>query len=125
MNDGEASAVRAHEQLHGKPQPLLGQQMKIAPMPDAADTQAALVFIRDLAAEELPYAKVGTGAEVVLRHILRRAMAALGPDGDLWSCGHRAGAVCATCHSELISTANKLARENLDLRERLALQGKL
>ena len=35
--------------------------------------RAALGFIRDLAEEELVHAKVGTGAEVALRHIARRA----------------------------------------------------
>lgn len=35
--------------------------------------EAALKFIQDLAEEELPHAKVGTGAEVALRHIARRA----------------------------------------------------
>ena len=34
--------------------------------------ESALRFCRDMAAEELPYAPVGTGAEVVLRHIQRR-----------------------------------------------------
>lgn len=34
---------------------------------------AALKFCRDIAEEELPYAKVGSGAEVALRHILRKA----------------------------------------------------
>jgi hypothetical protein len=33
----------------------------------------ALKFCRDIAAEELPHAKVGTGAEVALRHIVRKA----------------------------------------------------
>jgi hypothetical protein len=33
---------------------------------------AALRFIRDLAAEELPHTTVGTGAEIALRHIVRR-----------------------------------------------------
>lgn len=33
---------------------------------------AALRFVHDLAAEELPYASVGTGGEVVLRHIKRK-----------------------------------------------------
>jgi hypothetical protein len=33
----------------------------------------ALQFVADLADEELPHAKVGTGAEVALRHISRRA----------------------------------------------------
>lgn len=36
-----------------------------------------LTFCRDLAEEELTFAKVGTGAEVALRHIGRRARAAL------------------------------------------------
>lgn len=34
---------------------------------------AALIFMRDIATEELQYVKVGTGAEVALRHIKRRA----------------------------------------------------
>ena len=33
----------------------------------------ALQFVYDLAAEELPHAQVGTGAEVALRHIARRS----------------------------------------------------
>lgn len=37
----------------------------------------ALKFVRDLAAEELPHAKIGTGGEVALRHILRRSQEAL------------------------------------------------
>ncbi len=37
----------------------------------------ALKFIQDISDEELEYAKVGTGAEVALRHINRRASAAL------------------------------------------------
>ena len=35
--------------------------------------RAALRFCGDIAAEELPYTKVGTGAEVALRHIHRKA----------------------------------------------------
>jgi len=38
---------------------------------------SALKFVKDMASEELPYAKVGTGAEVALRHIARRADEAL------------------------------------------------
>lgn len=34
--------------------------------------RVALGFIGELAEEELPHARVGTGAEVVLRHIIRR-----------------------------------------------------
>ena len=37
----------------------------------------ALKFIADLAGEELAYAKVGTGAEVALRHIQRKARDAI------------------------------------------------
>ena len=37
-----------------------------------------------------------------------------------WTCGHASGAVCAECYRILASRANELARENLDLRERLA-----
>jgi hypothetical protein len=35
-------------------------------------SRTALKFCGDMAEEELPHAKVGTGAEVVLRHIVRR-----------------------------------------------------
>jgi hypothetical protein len=35
--------------------------------------EKALQFCRDLASEELPFATVGTGGEVALRHIERRA----------------------------------------------------
>jgi hypothetical protein len=38
---------------------------------------SALKFIRDIAAEELPHARVGSGAEVALRHIKRKANEAL------------------------------------------------
>lgn len=41
------------------------------------DLIKALEFCRDIAEEELPYAKVGTGAEVALRHIVRKATEAL------------------------------------------------
>lgn len=41
------------------------------------ETKKALKFITDIASEELPFAKVGTGAEVALRHINRRAEEAL------------------------------------------------
>jgi hypothetical protein len=34
--------------------------------------RAALTFCRDIASEELAYARVGTGAEVALRHIVRK-----------------------------------------------------
>lgn len=37
----------------------------------------ALEFCRDIAEEELPYTKVGTGAEVALRHIIRKTNEAL------------------------------------------------
>jgi len=37
----------------------------------------ALRVCRDLAEEELQYSKVGTGAEVALRHIARRAREAI------------------------------------------------
>jgi hypothetical protein len=37
----------------------------------------ALKFCHDLADEELEYARVGTGAEVALRHIARRAKESL------------------------------------------------
>lgn len=38
------------------------------------ETERGLKFIMDIAEEELPHAKVGTGAEVALRHIHRRAL---------------------------------------------------
>ena len=38
---------------------------------------AALQFVHDIAAEELPHVRVGTGAEVALRHIKRRTGEAL------------------------------------------------
>jgi hypothetical protein len=34
-----------------------------------------------------------------------------------WSCGHVAGSMCAECYSELAGKANKLAAENILLRE--------
>ena len=34
--------------------------------------EQAIRFCRDIAAEELPHAPVGSGAEVVLRHIRRK-----------------------------------------------------
>jgi hypothetical protein len=37
-----------------------------------------------------------------------------------WSCGHASGAVCADCYHILAGRANELARENLELRARLA-----
>jgi hypothetical protein len=37
------------------------------------EMRASLKFIADIATEELQYVKVGTGAEVALRHINRRA----------------------------------------------------
>jgi hypothetical protein len=40
----------------------------------------ALEFIQSICAEELLYAKVGTGAEVALRHAERRASEALGDE---------------------------------------------
>lgn len=39
----------------------------------AKKAEAALKFVQDVAEEELPHARVGTGAEVALRHIARRA----------------------------------------------------
>lgn len=58
---------------------------------DAAQVKAASVdqliealkFCRDIAAEELPHARVGTGAEVVLRHVRRKAEEALKAAGAL------------------------------------------
>ena len=41
------------------------------------EMRASLKFIADIATEELQYVKVGTGAEVALRHINRRARAHL------------------------------------------------
>lgn len=38
-----------------------------------SEIEEALRFIRDIAEEELQHAQVGTGAEVALRHIARRA----------------------------------------------------
>lgn len=43
----------------------------------AKELRKALGFVRDLAEEELPHANVGTGAEVALRHIARRARESL------------------------------------------------
>lgn len=40
----------------------------------------ALKFVQELASEEYQYAKAGTGSEVALRHIMRRADEALGID---------------------------------------------
>jgi hypothetical protein len=37
----------------------------------------ALQFVRDLADEELPHTQIGTGAEVALRHIRRKAVESL------------------------------------------------
>lgn len=45
---------------------------------EAQELVQALRFIRDIATEEYGYAQVGTGAEVALRHIIRRANDALG-----------------------------------------------
>lgn len=45
------------------------------------DLVRALEFVRDLCAEELPHAKVGTGAEVALRHAQRRASEVLAKVG--------------------------------------------
>lgn len=48
---------------------------------DAADEierlRSTIKWMGDLAGEELPHAKVGTGAEIVLRHIVRRVGEAL------------------------------------------------
>jgi hypothetical protein len=44
---------------------------------ELATLRGALDFIQSLAAEELPYAAVGSGHEVALRHIERRAREAL------------------------------------------------
>ena len=40
--------------------------------------KSALRFCQEIAAEEYQYAKVGTGAEVALRHIMKKADEALG-----------------------------------------------
>lgn len=45
---------------------------------EVATLRGALDFIQSLAEEELPFARVGTGHEVALRHIERRAREALG-----------------------------------------------
>ena len=50
----------------------------IAGAEEEAKLRRALKFIYDLASEELPHTKIGTGAEVALRHILRKANEALG-----------------------------------------------
>ena len=52
--------------------------ISIAGAAEEAKLRRALQFIRDLASEELPHAKIGTGAEIALRHILRRTNEALG-----------------------------------------------
>lgn len=44
---------------------------------ELATLRGALEFIQSLAEEELPFAPVGTGQEVALRHIERRAREAL------------------------------------------------
>jgi hypothetical protein len=41
------------------------------------ELREAVRFAYDIADEELPHAKVGTGAEVALRHIRRKASDAL------------------------------------------------
>src|ERR1700677_1355240 len=46
---------------------------QVDPASDAERVRNALKFVRDIAEEELPHARVGTGAEVALRHINRRA----------------------------------------------------
>lgn len=38
---------------------------------------------------------------------------------DLWTCGHRAGAMCAECYRELARKAGELAEEGRLLREEL------
>lgn len=50
-------------------------------MSSAEELRRALVFCRDIAAEELAHSMVGTGAEVALRHIVRKADEALKEDG--------------------------------------------
>ena len=47
---------------------------------NSSTLRAALYFVRDLAEEELPHARVGTGAKVALRHIARRAREELHDD---------------------------------------------
>lgn len=50
-----------------------------AELPDVPPSvKEALTFIKDLAIEELGHAKIGTGAEVALRHIHRKANETLG-----------------------------------------------
>ena len=42
----------------------------------------ALMFIRSLAEEEYAYVRTGTGAEVALRHIIRKSNEALAEDAQ-------------------------------------------
>jgi argininosuccinate synthase len=54
--------------------PLTEEQKKILlAVSGHLRTIEALRFIRDIAAEELVHCPVGTGAEVALRHIYRKA----------------------------------------------------
>jgi septal ring factor EnvC (AmiA/AmiB activator) len=36
-----------------------------------------------------------------------------------WTCGHKAGAMCAQCYRELAHRANELAADNERLRQRI------
>ena len=52
--------------------------------------------------------------------MLARELIRLRKDGEEeWTCGHIAGAMCQECFRLLAVSANELAQENLDLRERL------
>jgi hypothetical protein len=58
--------------------PLTDEQKKILlEVSEQLRTVEALRFIRDIAEEELPHCPVGTGAEVALRHIRRKAIETL------------------------------------------------
>lgn len=58
--------------------PLLANEMNRATAEYVKFT-AALKFCRDLAEEELVHTRVGSGVEIALRHISRRATEALKP----------------------------------------------
>ena len=47
----------------------------------AEEKDKTIKFCKDIAEEELPYAKVGTGAEVALRHIVRKCSESLNSKG--------------------------------------------
>lgn len=56
---------------------IFSRALDAALSPELVTALAALHFIADLSEEELPYATVGTGGEVTLRHVARRARAAI------------------------------------------------